>query len=75
MQANAIKMALQAKEVPASVYVAMRYWHPFTEEAVHQVIHENEVNCGFVSLANSEMFHQIFLVMDIFIPWSFVKSI
>lgn len=36
-QANAIKMALQAKEVPASVYVAMRYWHPFTEEAVHQI--------------------------------------
>ncbi|KAH6774209.1 ferrochelatase 1 [Perilla frutescens var. hirtella] len=36
-QASAIKMALQAKEVPANVYVAMRYWHPFTEEAVHQI--------------------------------------
>ncbi|KAL7150819.1 hypothetical protein ABFS83_05G139000 [Erythranthe nasuta] len=36
-QANAIKLALEAKEVTASVYVAMRYWHPFTEEAVHQI--------------------------------------
>lgn len=36
-QANALKMALETKEVPANVYVAMRYWHPFTEEAVHQI--------------------------------------
>ncbi|KAL8107265.1 ferrochelatase-2, chloroplastic-like [Apium graveolens] len=36
-QANALKLELQAKEVPVNVYVAMRYWHPFTEEAVHQI--------------------------------------
>ncbi|KAL3498594.1 hypothetical protein ACH5RR_041326 [Cinchona calisaya] len=36
-QANALKVALEAKEVPANVYVAMRYWHPFTEEAVNQI--------------------------------------
>lgn len=36
-QANALKIALETKEVPANVYVAMRYWHPFTEEAVHQI--------------------------------------
>ncbi|XP_009784151.1 ferrochelatase-2, chloroplastic [Nicotiana sylvestris] len=36
-QASALKMALETKEVPANVYVAMRYWHPFTEEAVHQI--------------------------------------
>ncbi|CAI9093650.1 OLC1v1029205C1 [Oldenlandia corymbosa var. corymbosa] len=36
-QANALKEALEGKNVPASVYVAMRYWHPFTEEAVHQI--------------------------------------
>ncbi|CAA0821301.1 Ferrochelatase-1- chloroplastic/mitochondrial [Striga hermonthica] len=36
-QASAIKSSLEAKEVPANVYVAMRYWHPFTEEAVHQI--------------------------------------
>ncbi|GKB68984.1 ferrochelatase-2, chloroplastic-like protein [Tanacetum coccineum] len=35
-QADALKMALEAKEVPANVYVAMRYWYPFTEEAVQQ---------------------------------------
>ncbi|CAK9155449.1 unnamed protein product [Ilex paraguariensis] len=36
-QASALKMALEAKDVPANVYVAMRYWHPFTEEAVKQI--------------------------------------
>nr|GMD42752.1 ferrochelatase-2, chloroplastic [Ipomoea batatas] len=36
-QANALKLALKEKEVPANVYVAMRYWHPFTEEAVQQI--------------------------------------
>ncbi|XP_047967650.1 ferrochelatase-2, chloroplastic [Salvia hispanica] len=36
-QANALKTALEAKEVSADVYVAMRYWHPFTEEAVRQI--------------------------------------
>ncbi|KAM3375698.1 ferrochelatase-2, chloroplastic [Capsicum galapagoense] len=36
-QASALKMALETKEVPANVYVAMRYWHPFTEEAAHQI--------------------------------------
>ncbi|KAI3691997.1 hypothetical protein L6452_31802 [Arctium lappa] len=36
-QADALRMALEAKEVPANVYVAMRYWHPFTEEAVQQI--------------------------------------
>ncbi|KAH6756332.1 hypothetical protein C2S51_038918 [Perilla frutescens var. frutescens] len=36
-QASALKLALEANEVSANVYVAMRYWHPFTEEAVHQI--------------------------------------
>ncbi|XP_004245114.1 ferrochelatase-2, chloroplastic-like isoform X1 [Solanum lycopersicum] len=36
-QASVLKIALETKEVPANVYVAMRYWHPFTEEAVHQI--------------------------------------
>ncbi|KAK6140846.1 hypothetical protein DH2020_025414 [Rehmannia glutinosa] len=42
-QASALKLALEAKEVSANVYVAMRYWHPFTEEAVHQASHKNEM--------------------------------
>ncbi|XP_050212314.1 ferrochelatase-2, chloroplastic-like [Mercurialis annua] len=36
-QANAIKMALEAKGVSTNVYVGMRYWYPFTEEAIHQI--------------------------------------
>ncbi|KAL2940195.1 Ferrochelatase-2 chloroplastic [Bienertia sinuspersici] len=35
--ANAIKLALQAKNKNVSVYVGMRYWYPFTEEAVQQI--------------------------------------
>ncbi|KAH9621850.1 hypothetical protein KSS87_014458, partial [Heliosperma pusillum] len=37
MKANALKLALEAKHENVSVYVGMRYWYPFTEEAVHQI--------------------------------------
>lgn len=36
-QAHALEMALEAKDMAANVYVAMRYWHPFTEEAVEKI--------------------------------------
>ncbi|KAK9102212.1 hypothetical protein Sjap_019466 [Stephania japonica] len=36
-QANALKIALKARRAPANVYVGMRYWYPFTEEAVEQI--------------------------------------
>ncbi|KAE8665271.1 Ferrochelatase-2 [Hibiscus syriacus] len=36
-QANAVRMALEAKNVNANVYVGMRYWYPFTEEAIEQI--------------------------------------
>lgn len=36
-QANALKLALEAKTKEVNVYVGMRYWYPFTEEAVHQI--------------------------------------
>lgn len=36
-QASALRNALEAKETPVNVYVGMRYWHPFTEEAVQQI--------------------------------------
>ena len=29
-----------SKSLEARVFVAMRYWHPLTEEAVHQVLHQ-----------------------------------
>ncbi|KAG5557089.1 hypothetical protein RHGRI_007373 [Rhododendron griersonianum] len=34
--AIALRNTLESKETPVHVYVAMRYWHPFTEEAVEQ---------------------------------------
>lgn len=37
MQAEELRKSLVAKNVPAEVYVGMRYWHPFTEEAIEQV--------------------------------------
>uniref|UniRef100_A0A0D6QTR4 Ferrochelatase n=1 Tax=Araucaria cunninghamii TaxID=56994 RepID=A0A0D6QTR4_ARACU len=36
-QADALCLALEAKKVPAKVYVGMRYWYPFTEEAIEQI--------------------------------------
>ncbi|KAM7274600.1 hypothetical protein ACFE04_016466 [Oxalis oulophora] len=36
-QAQELKRALWSKDVPANVYVGMRYWHPFTEEAIEQI--------------------------------------
>lgn len=36
-QANALKVALKKKNLHADIYVGMRYWHPFTEEAIDQI--------------------------------------
>lgn len=36
-QGAALARSLQRKGTKASVYVAMRYWKPFTEEAIEQV--------------------------------------
>eukprot|EP00798_Chlamydomonas_sp_ICE-L_P003892 gene3892-13961_t len=36
-QANALAASLRAKGTDANVYVGMRYWHPYTEEALEQV--------------------------------------
>ncbi|KAK6150864.1 hypothetical protein DH2020_015796 [Rehmannia glutinosa] len=35
--AEELRKALCDKNVPAKVYVGMRYWHPFTEEAIEQI--------------------------------------
>ncbi|OWM69453.1 hypothetical protein CDL15_Pgr013914 [Punica granatum] len=35
--AEELRKSLWAKDVPAKVYVGMRYWHPFTEEAIEQI--------------------------------------
>ncbi|XP_011011649.1 PREDICTED: ferrochelatase-2, chloroplastic-like isoform X4 [Populus euphratica] len=36
-QAEELRKSLWEKQVPARVYVGMRYWHPFTEEAIQQI--------------------------------------
>lgn len=36
-QANALQTNLRGKGIDASVYIGMRYWHPFTEEAIAQI--------------------------------------
>ncbi|KAK1296165.1 hypothetical protein QJS10_CPB15g00078 [Acorus calamus] len=36
-EAEELRKSLIAKDVPAKVYVGMRYWHPFTEEAIEQI--------------------------------------
>ncbi|KAK6912794.1 Ferrochelatase [Dillenia turbinata] len=36
-QANALKKALEEKDTYVNVYVGMRYWHPFTEDAVQKI--------------------------------------
>uniref|UniRef100_A0A0E0EQH1 Ferrochelatase n=1 Tax=Oryza meridionalis TaxID=40149 RepID=A0A0E0EQH1_9ORYZ len=36
-QANALKVALKKKNLNANIYVGMRYWYPFTEEAIDQI--------------------------------------
>lgn len=36
-QAEELRKSLFEKNVPAKVYVGMRYWHPFTEEAIELI--------------------------------------
>ncbi|KAG2634217.1 ferrochelatase-1, chloroplastic-like [Panicum virgatum] len=36
-QANALKIALEKKNLHTNIYVGMRYWYPFTEEAIDQI--------------------------------------
>ncbi|KAF8404025.1 hypothetical protein HHK36_008901 [Tetracentron sinense] len=35
--AEELRKSLCEKNVPAKVYIGMRYWHPFTEEAIEQI--------------------------------------
>ncbi|MFQ6665469.1 hypothetical protein Gotur_032190 [Gossypium turneri] len=36
-RADALRTALEAKNLHANVYVGMRYWYPFMEEAIQQI--------------------------------------
>ncbi|TXG60230.1 hypothetical protein EZV62_014803 [Acer yangbiense] len=37
IEAEELRKSLWEKNVPAKVYVGMRYWHPFTEEAIELI--------------------------------------
>ncbi|MFL6277955.1 MAG: ferrochelatase [Blastocatellia bacterium] len=39
-QARALETALQSRGINARAYVAMRYWKPFTEEALEQIMRD-----------------------------------
>src|SRR3954451_15817152 len=39
-QARALETALQSRGINAGAYVAMRYWKPFTEEALEQIMRD-----------------------------------
>lgn len=41
LQADALGDSLRSKGMNANVYVGMRYWHPFTEEALEQIKRDN----------------------------------
>eukprot|EP00775_Hariotina_reticulata_P003345 gene3345-3621_t len=49
-QAQALAKALQARGLDAEVYVAMRYWHPYTEEALQHVIRDGIQNLVILPL-------------------------
>jgi protoporphyrin/coproporphyrin ferrochelatase len=40
-QGQALQAALQQKGQDAQIYVGMRYWHPFTEEAIARIKRDN----------------------------------
>uniref|UniRef100_A0A7S3QM29 Ferrochelatase n=1 Tax=Dunaliella tertiolecta TaxID=3047 RepID=A0A7S3QM29_DUNTE len=40
-QADALTVSLREKGLNANVYVGMRYWHPYTEEALEQIKRDN----------------------------------
>ncbi len=40
-QGEALKVQLQALGQEAKIYVGMRYWHPYTEEAIAQLTQDN----------------------------------
>ncbi|WP_017294936.1 ferrochelatase [Geminocystis herdmanii] len=40
-QAQALQSNLSAQGIDIQVYVGMRYWHPFTEEAIEQIKKDN----------------------------------
>jgi ferrochelatase len=49
-QAAALATALRSRGLDAEVYVAMRYWHPYTEEALQHVVRDGISNLVILPL-------------------------
>ncbi|WIA42211.1 hypothetical protein OEZ86_009471 [Tetradesmus obliquus] len=49
-QAAALAAALKGRGLDAEVYVAMRYWHPYTEEALQHVVRDGISNLVILPL-------------------------
>jgi hypothetical protein len=56
-QAEELRKSLWEKQVPAKVYVGMRYWHPFTEEAIEQVLLSVQLLISFLVMFNEILTH------------------
>lgn len=60
-----MKTALEKKNLHANIYVGMRYWYPFTEEAIDQVKPLDFIDFFCVSVA---FFLGLFLYVSSTIP-------
>jgi protoporphyrin/coproporphyrin ferrochelatase len=49
-QATALQQSLAARGQDAQIYIGMRYWHPFTEEAVAQIKQDGITNLVILPL-------------------------
>ncbi|KAK4850446.1 hypothetical protein QYF36_006838 [Acer negundo] len=69
-QVDALKMSLKAKNMNANVYVGMRYWYPFIEEAVQQIKRDklqgllcchSILNSPYLLLGQASVFFRVYL--------------
>jgi len=49
-QSEAVKKALKKKGLDATTYIAMRYWAPFTDSAIADIIKDDITNLIIVPL-------------------------
>ncbi|MBA0564653.1 hypothetical protein Golob_009577 [Gossypium lobatum] len=74
MQADALRTALEAKNLHANVYVGMQYWYPFMEEAIQQIKRDRITKLVLLPLfpqfsisttgSSIRVFQRIFMLVD-----------
>ena len=74
LQADGIKMALESKGLTANVYVGMRYWYPFTEEAILQVRLQLLFSFYVSFEVRCESPHNIYLINPTCFIWQIKKD-